>query len=38
LIDFSMAGMSDFSQGLMVMRRGSGTLSVATWLSGVGVP
>ena len=35
---FSIAGMSDFSQGLMVMSRGSGTFSVATWLSGVIVP
>jgi len=37
-IDFSISGISDRSQGLMVMRRASATFSDATWLSGVGVP
>jgi len=35
---FSITGMSDLSHGLIVIRRGSGALSVATWLSGVIVP
>jgi hypothetical protein len=30
LIAFSITGISDFSHGLMVMSRASGTLSVAT--------
>ena len=35
---FSMAGSSVASQGWMVMRVGSGTARLPTWLSGVGVP
>ncbi len=35
---FSMTLTCPFSQGLMVMRRGSGTDTVAIWLTGVSTP
>ena len=38
LIAFSMVWIIDFSQGLMTISRGSATVTLATWLSGVGVP
>ena len=38
MIAFSTACTIDLSQTCTLIRRGSGTLTVATWLSGMWVP